>query len=288
MKPAAFEYVRANSVAEAVQLLASLGEGARLIAGGQSLLPALNFRFILPSHLIDIGGIAELRGISITGSGLRIGACTRHAELLKSELIARHVPLIAKAISYVAHPAIRNRGTIGGNLAHADPASELPACVVALDATLIAAGPRGERRIAAPEFFQGLYETALKPDEILTAIDIPARPASEKSYFQEFARRLGDYAMVGLACVARLDGRVFKDIRPVYFGVGDKPVMASECRALILGAKSIPSLAALRAALAKNLAPQDDLQASGEMRLHLAAVLLHRCIVSLTTEEKAA
>jgi carbon-monoxide dehydrogenase medium subunit len=287
MKAPAFEYIRAESVAEAVQLLADLGEGARLIAGGQSLIPALNLRLSAPTHLIDIGGIAELKGISVTARDIRIGACTRHAELLRSEEIAHGAPLIAQAAANIAHPAIRNRGTIGGSLAHADPASELPACALALDATIIAAGPSGERRIAATEFFKGLYATALGPDEVLTAIDIPARPAAEKSHFAELARRRGDYAMIGLACVARLNGREFQDIRPVFFGVGDRPVMAREARSLILSGSS-PAAAALHNVLAKDLAPQDDLQASAGTRLHLAAVLMRRCIASLTGEEKAA
>jgi carbon-monoxide dehydrogenase medium subunit len=288
MKAAAFEYVRAETVAEAVQLLANLGEGTRLIAGGQSLIPALNLRLSAPTHLIDIGGIAELRGIALTATGIRIGACTRHADLLRSEAIAQRTPLITRAAAHIANPAIRNRGTIGGSLAHADPASELPACVVTLEATITATGPSGERRIAATEFFTGLYATALGPDEILTAIDIPARPAIEKSHFGELARRRGDYALIGLACVAQLNGRVFQDIRPVYFGVGDRPVMANEVRAHILGASSTPAAPVLRGALAKDLAAQDDLQVSAGTRLHLASVLMRRCIASLTGREKAA
>jgi carbon-monoxide dehydrogenase medium subunit len=287
MKAAAFEYVRAETLAEAVKLLADLGEGARLIAGGQSLIPALNLRLSAPTHLIDIGGIAELKGISVSATGIRIGAGTRHADLLRSEAIAHHVPLIAQGAAHIAHPAIRNRGTIGGSLAHADPASELPACALALDATIVATGPGGERRIAAAEFFTGLYATALGSGEILTSIDIPARPAAEKSHFAELARRRGDYAMIGLACVARLNGRVFQDIRPVFFGVGDRPAVAREARALILSGSS-PAAAALQNALARDLAPQDDLQASAGTRLHLAAVLMHRCIASLTGGEKAA
>jgi len=288
MKPAAFEYARAHSVAEAVQLLASLGPGARLIAGGQSLIPALNLRLATPTHLIDIGGIAELRGIAVTGSGMRIGAGTRQAELQRSGLVAQHAPLIAEAVPHIAHAAIRNRGTIGGNLAHADPASELPACLVALDATIIARGPGGERSIAAVEFFTGIHTTALKPDEILTAIDIPSRPGNEKGHLAELSRRQGDYAMAGLACVARLKGNALQDIRPVFFGVAGQPVLAKEAKALILGRRFSNSITALRDALAKDLAPQNDLQASAETRLHLAAVLLQRCLASLSPEMRAA
>jgi aerobic carbon-monoxide dehydrogenase medium subunit len=288
MKPAAFEYVRAHSIAEAVQLLGSLAPGARLIAGGQSLVPALNLRLNIPTHLIDIGNVAELRGIAVTASGMRIGAGTRQSELQRSGLIAQHAPLIAEAIPHIAHTAIRNRGTIGGNLAHADPASELPACMVALDATIIARGPGGERSIAAVEFFTGVHTTALKPDEILTAVEIPSRPGSEKSHFAELSRRKGDYAMAGLACVARLKGGALQDIRPVFFGVAGQPVLAKEAKALILGRRFSNDAAALRDALAKDLAPQNDLQASAATRLHLAAVLLQRCVASFLTEKRAA
>jgi carbon-monoxide dehydrogenase medium subunit len=288
MKPAAFEYVRAYSIAEAVQLLTNLGEGARLIAGGQSLVPALNLRLNTPTHLIDIGGIAELRGIAATASGMRIGAGTRQADLQRSGLVAQHAPLIAEAVPHIAHAAIRNRGTIGGNLAHADPASELPACMVALDATIIASGPKGERSIAAVEFFTGIHTTALRPDEIMTAIDIPSRPGNEKSHFAELSRRQGDYAMAGLACVARLKGSALQDIRPVFFGVAGQPVLAKEVKAFILGRRFLNNVPALRDVLAKDLTPHNDLQASAETRLHLAAVLLQRCLASFTADRKAA
>ena len=287
MKAAAFEYVSTQTVAEAVQLLADLGEGARLIAGGQSLIPVLNLRLSSPTHLIDIGGIAELKGISVTARGIRIGAGTRHADLLRSEVLARHLPLISEATAHIAHPAIRNRGTIGGSLAHADPAAELPACMLALDATIIAVGPGGERRITAAEFFRGLYATALSAGEILTSIDIPARPAAEKSYFAELARRRNGRAIIGLACVARLDGRAFHEIWPVFFGAGDRPLMAREVRALILSGSS-PAAAALQNVLARDLAPRDDLEASAGTRLHFAAVLIRRCIASLTGGKTAA
>jgi carbon-monoxide dehydrogenase medium subunit len=288
MKPAAFEYIRAHSVAEAVQLLVSLGEGARLIAGGQSLIPALNLRLNTPTHLIDIGGIAELRGIAVTGSGMRIGAGTRHVDLQRSGLVAQHAPLIAQAIPHIAHAAIRNRGTIGGNLAHADPASELPACMVALDAKITARGPRGERTIAATEFFTGIHTTALKSDEILTAIDIPSRPGNEKSHFAELSRRQGDYAMVGLAAVARLKANALQDIRPVFFGVAGQPVLAKEAKALILRGRSPNTAAAFGNALAKDFTPPNDLQASAATRLHLAAVLLQRCLADLSSDKRAA
>ncbi|HZV20982.1 MAG TPA: xanthine dehydrogenase family protein subunit M, partial [Hyphomicrobiales bacterium] len=280
MKAAAFEYVRAQSVADAVSLLVKLGEGARLIAGGQSLVPALNMRLNAPTHLIDIGRLGELRGIARAGNGIRIGANTSQAELLRSDLISRHAPLIAHAAQYIAHPAIRNRGTIGGNLAHADPASELPACMVALEAAIVAAGPKGERNIPAAQFFTGLYSTALKANEILTAIEIPQRAANEACHFAELSRRCGDFAIVGLACVARISRDRFEDIRPVFFGAGDKPALAEKTRAQILNAaRGAPE--DFREALGRDLSPHNDLEASAETRLHLAHVLLRRCLKEL-------
>src|ERR1700709_1975684 len=173
MKASAFSYARATSVLDAVELLAAHGDRAKVLSGGQSLMPAMNLRLISPELLIDIGEIAELRGLAVRGGVIRIGALTRHAELARSPEIAAHAPLLSQAIAHVAHPAIRNRGTLGCSLAHADPASELPACMVALDAAIIIRGPAGERRIAALEFFTGIYETALSAQELLVAVELP-------------------------------------------------------------------------------------------------------------------
>ena len=176
MKASAFAYARATSVANALELLTAHGERAKVLSGGQSLLPAMNLRLVAPELIVDIGELAELRGIVVKGGVLTIGALTRHADLLKSPEIAAHAPLLTDAVAHVAHPAIRNRGTIGGSLAHADPASELPACMLTLGATIIARGPSGERRIAASEFFAGIYETALTPQELLVAVELPVPP----------------------------------------------------------------------------------------------------------------
>lgn len=179
MKASAFAYARASSVVHALELLAAHGDKARVLSGGQSLMPAMNLRLISPELVVDIGELAELRGIAVRGDVLSIGALTRHADLLKSPDIAAHAPLLTDAIAHVAHPAIRNRGTIGGSLAHADPASELPACMVVLDATIVIRGPRGERRVAAREFFTGIYETVLSPQELLVGVEVPvARKSS--------------------------------------------------------------------------------------------------------------
>src|SRR6201992_1858966 len=203
MKASAFSYARATSVGNALELLAAHGDGAKVLSGGQSLMPAMNLRLLSPDLLVDIGGLDELRGIQLAGGKLRIGALTRHVELLNSTEVAAHAPLLTEAIAHVAHPAIRNRGTLGGSLAHADRASELPACQLALDATIIVRGQAGERRIAAADFFTGIYETALSSDELLVAVELPVAQKDSSHFFHEFARRHGDYAIVGLATRAK-------------------------------------------------------------------------------------
>src|ERR1700748_2577783 len=173
MKASAFAYARATSVDTVIQLLASHGESAKVLAGGQSLMPAMNLRLISPNIVVDIGDLSELKQVATHGNALHIGALTRHVDLLKSTEIATHAPLLAEAIVHIAHPAIRNRGTIGGSLAHADPAAELPACMLALDATIVVLGAGGERRIAASNFFQGIFQTALSADDLLVAVELP-------------------------------------------------------------------------------------------------------------------
>jgi carbon-monoxide dehydrogenase medium subunit len=234
MKAAAFDYAQAATIDEAVELLAQHGASAKLLAGGQSLLPALNLRLMSPDILIDIGKLASLRGIHINGDTISIGALTRHTDLLVSPAITAHAPLIAQAMPHIAHPAIRNRGTIGGSLANADPASELPACVLALGATLVARSVRGERRIAAAAFFRGLYETALEPDELLTDIEFPVTQPGDRAFFQEFARRVGDYAIVGLAAQATLSDGYFSKLSLAFFGVGDRATRCPEAASILL------------------------------------------------------
>src|SRR5580693_8491053 len=213
MKASAFAYARATSVGNALELLAAHGDGAKVLSGGQSLMPAMNLLLLSPDLLVDIGGLDELRGIELVGGKLRIGALTRHVELLNSTEIATHAPLLTEAIAHVAHPAIRNRGTLGGSLAHADPASELPACMLALNATIVVRGQSGERRIAAEDFFRGIYETALSPQELLIAVELPVGQNNSAHFFREFARRHGDYAIAGLAAQAIVERDVFADLR---------------------------------------------------------------------------
>src|ERR1700722_10479898 len=213
MKAAAFSYTRATSVVNALELLAAHGDRAKVLSGGQSLMPAMNLRLISPELIVDIGEIAELRGIAVRGDILTLGALTRHVELLNSTEIATHAPLLTEAIAHVAHPAIRNRGTLGGSLAHADPAAELPACMLALDATIIARGPAGERRIPAEDFFTGIYETALSVGELLVAVELPVAQKNSTHFFCEFARRHGDYGIVGLAAQGGVAGEILTDLQ---------------------------------------------------------------------------
>ncbi|MGA7996758.1 MAG: xanthine dehydrogenase family protein subunit M [Bradyrhizobium sp.] len=281
MKASAFSYARATSVANALELLGTHGDRAKVLSGGQSLMPAMNLRLISPELIVDIGELAELRGIAVSGDVLRIGALTRHVDLRRSPEVAAHAPLLTEAAGHVAHPAIRNRGTLGGSLAQADPASELPACIVALDAMIIVRGPRGERRIAAVDFFKGIYETGLTPDELLVAVELPVGRKGSVHFFHEFARRHGDYAIAGLAAQAILDGGLFTDLRLAFFAVGDRPVLAGAAHGLI-GVPITPALLSDRsAALGEELDPQEDQQASAAMRRHLAKVLMRRCVTAL-------
>jgi len=281
MKASAFSYARATSVGNALELLAVYGDGAKVLSGGQSLMPAMNLRLISPELLVDISDLAELRGIELVGGVLRIGALTRHVELLNSSEIAAQAPLLTDAIAHVAHPAIRNRGTLGGSLAHADPASELPACMLALNATVIVRGQAGERRIAAVDFFTGIYETALSADELLVAVELPVARKDSVHFFHEFARRHGDYAIVGVAAQAIVQANAFAGLRIALFAVGDRPALAKAAARLINVPVTPTLLSEAAAALADELDPQEDQQASAAMRRHLAKVLLVRGVSAL-------
>jgi aerobic carbon-monoxide dehydrogenase medium subunit len=281
MKASAFSYARATSVVNALELLAAYGDRAKLLSGGQSLMPAMNLRLLAPELIIDIGQLNELRGIAVNGDVVRIGALTRHVEIERSTQLVSLTPLLTQAIAQIAHPAIRNRGTIGGSLAQADPASELPACMVALNATIIVTGPKGERRIAATDFFKGIYQTELSADEILIAVELRPAPKNAVHYFHEFARRQGDYAIAGLAAGAIRRGERFGDLRMAFFAVGDRPVLARAAQALIGVAITPAVLTDAAAALGQELDPQDDQQGSAAMRKHLAKVLMARGVAAL-------
>jgi carbon-monoxide dehydrogenase medium subunit len=281
MKASAFNYTRAASVTNALELLVAHGDRAKVLSGGQSLMPAMNLRLIFPELVVDIGGLGELRGITVAGDVLTIGALTRHADLAKSPEITAHAPLLTQAVAHVAHPAIRNRGTIGGSLAHADPASELPACMLALDATIVARGLAGERRIPAGDFFRGIYETALSPQELLVAIELPVARKHSTHFFSELARRHGDYAITGLAAQAIMADGVFTGLRMAYFAVGDRPLLARAAERLLNVTITPALLSQASTALAEELDPLDDQQASASMRRHLAKVLMARCVSAL-------
>jgi aerobic carbon-monoxide dehydrogenase medium subunit len=281
MKASAFAYARATSVMNALELLVAHGDKAKLLSGGQSLMPAMNLRLISPELIIDIGELAELRGIAAKGDVLTIGALTRHVDLARSPQVATHAPLLTEAISHVAHPAIRNRGTLGGSLAHADPASELPACMLALNATIVVRGQAGERRIAAADFFTGIFETALSAQELLVAIELPLGQKRSEHFFSEFARRHGDYAIAGLAAQATVEDDRFTDLRLAFFAVGDRPTLAQAARKLVNVAVTPAVLSDASATLTEELDPQGDQQASASMRRHLAKVLLARCASAL-------
>jgi len=281
MKASAFSYARATSVANALELLVAYGNKAKVLSGGQSLMPAMNLRLISPELIVDIGDITELRGIVLRGGVLSIGALTRHVDLLRSPEIAAHAPLLTEAVAHVAHPAIRNRGTLGGSLAHADPASELPASMVALNATIVVRGQTGERRIAAGKFFTGIYETALSAQELLIAVEVPVAQKNAAHFFHEFARRHGDYAIAGLAVLAIVQGGLFTDLRAAFFAVGDRPILAKAATKLINIRITPAVLAEASATLGEELDPQEDQQASAAMRRHLAKILLARCASAL-------
>ena len=269
MKPAPFAYKKARSLEEAIALLGQ-HKDARLLAGGQSLIATLNMRLSAPALLIDINGIGGLDGIALKGGMVEIGALTRHVAAERSDIVAKHAPLIARALPHIGHAAIRNRGTLGGSIAFADPAAELPACLLALDGEVEATGPKGKRTIKAADFFKGLFETALGPQDVLTAIRVPAASKDTRVGFAELARRHGDYAIVGLAASARAQAKGLADVRLAFFGVGATAVRAKKAEAALAGGNVDAAVAALE------LDPPDDVQATSATKKHLAGVLLRR------------
>lgn len=282
MKAPQFAYAKPATLADALALLESHGADAKILAGGQSLIATLNMRLSSPSILIDITGVPGLSAIAASGGKVRIGALAKHRSIERSEVIARHAPLLAQAVPHIAHVAIRNAGTIGGSVAFADPAAEWPACCLALDADLVLAAKAGERRVKAREFFRGLYTTALKPNEILAAIEVPDLGASHRSVFLELARRQGDYAIAGVAAVAKVSGSTLSDVRLAYLGLGATAVLGKSAMAAIEGKACTPeAIAATQQALAKDLDPIGDLYSSPATKLHLARVLTGRALGAL-------
>lgn len=278
MKPAPFDYVAPHTLDEAVAALARGGADAKVLAGGQSLVPLLNFRLARPSLLVDLNRIPELAYVHLRNDGVAIGAMTRQVTIERDSELAIKQPLLNEAIRWVGHPAIRSRGTIGGSLAHADPAAELPAVAVCLDARLTVQSPRGRRTLAAEGFFKGYLTTALKPDEILVETLLPSLRPRTGQAFVEFARRHGDFALVGVAVSVQLDGESIRDARIVLTGVGGKPVRVREAETVLIGGSITDRLGAAADAARTAIDPEADIHASKEYRAHLAGVLTERAI----------
>ena len=281
MKPPAFEYYRPAGLDQALALLAEHPD-AKPLAGGQSLIPAMNFRLAAPAALVDLNGIAELSGITRRhDGGIRIGAMTRHRAVETSDLVQELAPLLAETMPFIAHPQIRNRGTVGGSLAHADPAAELPAVMVALRAELVLRGPGGERRVSAEAFFTGLFATALEPGELLVAVELPPMPARAGWAFEEMARRHGDYALVGVAVLLAVDqaGRC-EQARITLLSVGEGPVPAAQATAKLSGRMPDEGVIgqAAEAAGGDDIDPPSDIHASAAFRRQLARVLTRRAL----------
>ncbi len=282
MKAPSFAYQRADSLARACTLLAEHGGGARILAGGQSLIPTLNLRLSQPELLIDISQICALRGIRIEGGEMVIGALTRHADIERSADIRRHFPTLAEAAAQIAHPAIRNRGTIGGSIALADPAAEWPAAALAFDMSFTLASSRGERKIKAEGFFKGLYETGMAPDEVLKSIHIALPTGDSRASFGELTRRSGDYAIAGAFVNTRRAGGKLSQTRIAYFGVSTQPVLARGAMAVLDGTGGdAVAVSAAQACLEKDLSVIADLYNGTATKLHLSRVLLGRLLAKL-------
>ena len=279
MKPPAFEYVAVASTEEAVAQLAAHGDDARLLAGGQSLMPILNMRLATPGRLVDLNRVRTLSYIVERAGGVAIGAMTRQRTVERSEFVAAAVPLLAEALPWVGHTAIRNRGTIGGSLAHADPAAELPAVAVCLDARFTVRGEAGERTLAAREFFRGYLTTALAPTELLAEVWFPSALPGTGAAWIEFARRHGDYALVGVAAVVTLEGSTVRRASLAVTGVDGVPVRAVDAERLLIGAPlSAESMAAAAESVRRTLEPHADIHATAAYRRHLAGILTVRAL----------
>ncbi len=281
MKPAPFEYAAPASLEAALALKARHGDDAKFLAGGQSLIPAMNFRLVQASLLVDVNGLTGLDYVRAEGGELRLGALTRQRRLERDPLVKQHAPLLHETMPFVAHPQIRNRGTLGGSLAHADPAAELPVIAVALGARIKAASARGERWITADDFFRGLFTTDLADDEMVVEVALPALPRRTGTSFMEFARRRGDYALMGLAAVVTLDEKgVCQQAKLVYLNAGDGPVNARQAAGRLHGEAPSAQVIDAAAALASDteINPMGNVHASPEYQRHLARVLTRRAL----------
>lgn len=291
MKPAPFEYYAPTSLEEALDLMHRNGAEAKLLAGGQSLIPVMNFRLAQPTMIVDLNRVDELARINAPDAGgLRVGAMVRQSTLEHNGLVAGHAPLVREAMPHVAHSQIRNRGTLGGSLAHADPAAELPAVMVALQAQLHLRRSGHERRVDAEDFFVSLFTTALEPEEILVEVDIPSWPRGGGFAFLELARRHGDYAQAGVVAVVELDqDGVCRRARLVFLSVGEVPMLARQAAAMLVGHRLSPDLIAEVSAHAARheIAPVGDIHATADYKRHLARVLGQRALAQACARAEA-
>jgi aerobic carbon-monoxide dehydrogenase medium subunit len=289
LKPAPFAYHAPTSIDDALRLLAEYGDEAKPLAGGQSLVPLMNFRLARPAHLVDLNRLADLAYIRADNGAGRIGAMTRQREIERSPLVMGGWPLLVEATGHIGHVHIRNRGTLGGSLAHADPAAELPAVMLALDAQVLARNARGARMIAAEDLFQSHYATCLAPDELLTEIRVPAVPPRSGWAFEELSRRHGDFALVGVAALVALDASAaINRARLVFSGAGPTPMRASAAEAVLTGSR--PSEALFREAgelTGRDLDPDSDVHASAAYRREIAAVLTRRALARAASSAAA-
>jgi carbon-monoxide dehydrogenase medium subunit len=288
MKARNFRYVRPASLQEAYRMLAEAGGEAVPIAGGQSLLAGLNMRLSSPKVLVDIGNLAELTGQSYADGIVRLGALTRHRDLLSSAIVRAHLPLLAQAAPHIGHIAIRNRGTIGGSLAYADPAAELPACAVALGATLVLGSAKGERQVKAEDFFKGLFETDLRAGELIVEVKFPEVPTGTSTGFAELSRRHGDFALVGVAALAILRAGEIESARIVYFGCVDRARVAASVSAALSGAAvPLEDASPYAAAIRNDVKPDDTPGLRADTKLHMATVLTRRALNSMVEQRTA-
>ncbi len=280
MKPAPFDYEAPETLEETLELLRQHGDDAKILAGGQSLVPAMNFRLAQPAVLVDVNGVEGLDFIRESDEGLELGALVRQRAAERSPLVSKRCPLLREALPWVAHPQIRNRGTVGGSLAHADPAAELPAVMLALGAKVEVRSSSGARTVAAEDFSQGLFETALEPEEMLTSVRVPSAPPGTGSAFVETSRRSGDFALVGVAVLLRRSEGVVDHCRIALLSVADQAVLAGGAMARLMGTAATPDdiREAAAIAAADDIDPLGDLHASPAFRRHLAGVLVRRAL----------
>ena len=290
MKPAPFEYLAPDSLSSALDIMAEHGDEAKVLAGGQSLVPSMNFRLLQPSLLVDLNGIHELSYIAEDDDGLRIGAMTRQRQLERDALVARRLPLLHEAMPHVAHVQIRNRGTLGGSLAHADPAAELPVIMVALDGRIRVKSIERERWIEAENFFEGVFATSLDDDEILVEVSLPPLPDRTGTCFLEFSRRKGDYALLGVAALVTLDqSGICRQARLVYLNAAEYPVNARRAAEVLVGEKPDARLfaAAADVAVESEIRPAGHIHASVPYLRHLARVLTQRALETATARARS-